>query len=479
MRVKRIQVAIGGCPTAARFAYVLAAVLVSTLPACSTSLPSTQGPKHQPATDMRVSGGQAPPLFSNTKSASGLDSLDKDIATVGLADLMDYTMRHSPALDAAFYRWLAATERIPQATALPDPLLGLGIVLDQVDSNSERMGERYSISQMFPWFGKLDLRGDMALEAAQAEAQRFEAVRLALLERVTRAWFEYAWLHQAAAIAGRNRDLLQELDHVARSRYRVGAVNQADVNRVQVELGRLEEQARSLEDRQGSVAAELNAVLGRSAAAALPAAPEAPSKQIIELLPERSDEEWLALAERRNPELLAFQHELARETKSVSLARKEYYPDFVLGIEYARDGSKRMAAMDGGGSDMLVGVVSLSVPLQWGRYRAGIREAEAREYGASRELHDRELSLQVRLKESLFQHRDSARKLVLYRDALVPTARQAMATTEAAYRAGSAGFSDLVDTQRVLLELELAGERAAADLAIAGARVRALVGEGQ
>lgn len=479
MRVKRIHEAVCCCPGAVLVAFFLPAVLVSTLPACSAGLPSAQERKHQPATHIKVSGGVALPLLANTGSASGLDSLDRDMATVGLADLVDHAMRHSPSLDAAYYRWLAATERIPQATALPDPLLGFGIVLDQVDSSSERMGERYSISQMFPWFGKLDLRGDMALDAAQAEARRFEAVRLALLERVTQAWFEYAWLHQAAAIAGSNRDLLRELDQVARSRYRVGAVSQADVNRAQVELGRLEEQARSLKDRRGAVAAELNAVLGRSAAAALPTAPEAPSRQIIELLPDRSDEEWLALAERRNPELLAFRHELARETRSVSLARKEYYPDFVLGLEYARDGNKRMAAMDGGGADMLVGVVSLSVPLQWGRLRAGIREAEAREYAASRELYDRQLSLQVRLKEALFQHRDSARKLVLYRDALVPTARQAMATTEAAYRAGSAGFSDLVDTQRVLLELELSRERAAADQAIAGARVRALVGEGQ
>jgi outer membrane protein, heavy metal efflux system len=55
-------------------------------------------------------------------------------------------------------------------------------------------------------------------------------------------------------------------------------VSQADVNRAQVELGRLDEQLRSLLDMLGPAAAELNAVLGRPAHARLPAAPAAPSR---------------------------------------------------------------------------------------------------------------------------------------------------------------------------------------------------------
>jgi outer membrane protein TolC len=55
-------------------------------------------------------------------------------------------------------------------------------------------------------------------------------------------------------------------------------------------------------------------------------------------------------------------------------------------------------------------------------------------------------------------------------------ARQTLATTETAFRAGSAGFSDLIDAQRVLLEFALAHERAAADRAQAVTRIRALTG---
>lgn len=395
-----------------------------------------------------------------------------------LDDYIRYAMQNSPALESAYYRWRAAVERVPQARSLPDPQLGFALVLDQVDRDAEYMGERYSISQMFPWFGTLSLRGDIAMEDAEAEARRFEAARLELVDRVTRVYVEYAWLHQAAATARENLDLLIRLESVARSLYRTGTVSQADVNRAQVELGRLDDQVRSLEDMLGPAAAELNAALGRPAHARLPGTPPAPSRQTFPDLPERDDEAWLALARQGNPALAASRHEEARERQSIELARKEYYPNFMLGLEYARDGSARMAMMDGGGADMVAGMISFNIPIRRGRLDAGVREARARHNAATRDVQDREISLEAELKGALFTYRDSARRMSLYGGTLVPKARQSMATTESAYRAGDAGFSDLVDAQRVLLEFQLAHERAAADRARAMARIRALAGMG-
>jgi len=392
-----------------------------------------------------------------------------------LADFIRYAMQNSPALQAAYYRWRAAAERVPQARSLPDPELGLAVILNRVERNTEYMGERYSISQMFPWFGKLSLRGDIASEDVRAEAQRFEAARLELAERVTRAWFEYAWLHEAGATARENLDLLTRLESVARSLYRTGTVSQADVNRAQVELGRLDDQVRSLDDMLGPAAAELNAALGRPAHARLPTSPP-PSRQLVPELPERSDEDWLALARQGNPELAAARHGVTREQHSLALARKAYYPDFRLGLEYTRDGSARTAMTDGAGGDMVAGMISFSIPIRRGRIDAGVREAEARRNAAARDVLEQEFYLDTSLKGALFTYRDSARRLQLYGGTLVPKARQSMASAEAAYRVGDASFSDLIDAQRVLLEFELAHERAAADRGKALARIRALVG---
>ena len=110
--------------------------------------------------------------------------------------------------------------------------------------------------------------------------------------------------------------------------------------------------------------------------------------------------------------------------------------------------------------------ISLRINARAERLQATGREARAREFAVEAEL-----------KTALFAYREGERKLQLYGGTLLPKARHALEATEAAYRAGTSGFMDLVDSQRTLLEFELARERAAADRAIAAARVRALVGE--
>jgi outer membrane protein TolC len=60
----------------------------------------------------------------------------------------------------------------------------------------------------------------------------------------------------------------------------------------------------------------------------------------------------------------------------------------------------------------------------------------------------------------------------------LPKARQALAAVRSAYETGEAGYLDLIDSERVLLEFELAAHRAAADLAIGLASIDAVVGGG-
>jgi outer membrane protein, heavy metal efflux system len=393
-----------------------------------------------------------------------------------LEDYVHYAIRNNPGLEAAFYRWRSALERVPQVKALPDPQVSFGIVIDEVDRNAEYMGERYSISQMFPWFGKLNLRGDIALKEAYAESGRFNAIRLQLIEQVGRAYFEYAYLHQAIAIANENLGLLTQMETVSRALFRAGSVSLLDINRAQVEIGRLEDQVNSLEDLLGVAVAELNTVLGRSAHASLPPMPAGSLYQTVIDLDDYSDEQWLALAKENNPELMAIRHDAEQQQQAIELARKDYFPDVMVGVEYARDGSARMAMMDGGGSDMLSLMVSINLPVWREKYASGTREIMARYLEATRQIRNRENNLETDLKRALYMHRDSRRKLDLYDGTLLPMANQSLTVAESAYRAGDTGFSDLIDSQRILLEFALARERAAADYAQATIRVRTLIG---
>src|SRR3990172_10370385 len=85
----------------------------------------------------------------------------------------------------------AERERVPQAGALPDPTLTLGIQNDGFRDieigNMETSFWQVMVTQPFPWPGKRGLREDVAKGAASATEARLERIRLATTAEVDRA----------------------------------------------------------------------------------------------------------------------------------------------------------------------------------------------------------------------------------------------------------------------------------------------------
>ena len=121
-------------------------------------------------------------------------------------------------------------------------------------------------------------------------------------------------------------------------------------------------------------------------------------------------------------------------------------------------------------------MISINLPLGRGKLAAGVREAEAKRRAADRDRAQRENELAAEAKLALYRFSDADRKIGLYRDTLLPMARQSLAVNRKAFEAGKAGFTDVLDAERVLLEFELSLERAQADRATELARLEMLVG---
>ena len=97
-----------------------------------------------------------------------------------LSDYLAYAALNNPGLEAAFNRWKAALERIPQVKALPDPKFNYLYYVREVETRVGPQRHGLGIAQAFPWFGKLKLRGDVATEAAHVARKRYDVVKLKL-----------------------------------------------------------------------------------------------------------------------------------------------------------------------------------------------------------------------------------------------------------------------------------------------------------
>jgi outer membrane protein TolC len=387
-----------------------------------------------------------------------------------LDDYRRHAMLQNPGLQAAYQRVVAALERVPQATALPEPRLTYGYFIRKVETRVGPQRHRLGVMQAFPWFGTLRLRGVAALAGAEAAAQRLEATRLRLAYRVADPYCELHYLAQAVAITKENIELLRYIETVARSQYRVRGAPYADVIRAQVELSKLEDQLRSLEDLRQPLAARLNAALDRPADAPVPWPQDLPAGRLG-----AADPTVLAWLREASPELGALSAEIARQQAAVALARKGYYPGLSLGLSYIATGPALMPTPDSG-KDPVMAELGLTLPIWRSKYRGAEREARARQRSAEHALAERSNTLAAEAKMALFRLRDAERRIVLYRDSLLPKAKQSLEATQTAYTASKASLTDYVDAERVLLAFRLAYERARADRAQRLAELEMLVG---
>jgi outer membrane protein TolC len=389
----------------------------------------------------------------------------------GLNNYLTYAALNNPGLEAAFNRWKAELEMVSQARTLPDPRFNYGYFIQKVETRVGPQEQRVGLSQTFPWFGKLKLKGDVALAGANAAQQQYETAKLKLFDEVKQAYYELYYVGRAIGIAQENVELLKVFEEVARSKYEADQAQHGDVIKAQVELERLRDRLLTLQDVKHPTLARLNAALNRPAAAQLPWPTHFPPARISNTTPA-----LIQQLVKFNPELKRLDSLAEKEKANIALAKKEFFPDVTLGLDYVQTGDARMAGVSDSGKDPVMLGLSVNLPLWREKYRAGVREAVNR-YAATRlERQDRANLLTSDLELALFKFQDAQRKIALYRDSLIPKADQNVKVIQSSFETGKSEFLSLIDAERTLLEFQLTYERAVADREQSLSTVEKLVG---
>ena len=372
-----------------------------------------------------------------------------------LADYLRYASLNNAELEAKFEQWKAALEQIPQAKALDDPKFTYSYFIEEVETRVGPQQQKLGIMQVFPWFGKIQARTDMAAAKAQAARQRYETTKLTLFRQVKVAFYEFAYLATAIDIAKQNLELLEHFEEVARTKYLTAAAIHPDIIRVQVELAKLEDILKSLEQIREPTVAKLNSVLNRPIDAEL-AWPEKSRPENVPL-----DRQHIIQAlKRANPELAELSWEIQAAKSSVKLAKKKFYPDIGVGVDWIQTDGAIMPGQRDSGKDPVILMFSMNIPLWQGSYKAAEQQAKANVRKIQAQRTDVENKILSRVFEVLYDIEDSQRKTHLYGDVLVSKAEELVQASETAYKAGTVDFLSLIDAQRMLLKYGLDYERA-------------------
>lgn len=390
----------------------------------------------------------------------------------GLADYLACAALNNAGLEAAFNRWKAALERIPQARSLPDPRFTYNYYIEEVETRVGPQRQKFGLAQSFPWFGKLRLRGDAAAQAAAAARQAYEKTKLSLFYRVKAAYHEYWYLAQAIAVTREHLARVTNLEGVARTRFKAGTAPNSAMIQAQVELGKLDDRLRTLESLRAPIVATLNAALNRPTHLPLPW-----PRSLPEVTASFTDAQAMRRLAQSSPELRRLDHLVRKEAAGIGLARKNYYPDVSVGVDYVDTGDALNPETDDSGKNPVMAMISVNLPLWHGAYRAAEREALLRRASAEAEREDTGRRLAADLKLALYHYRDAERKIGLYGDTLIPKAEQSLQVVQQGFEAGRTSFIALIDAQRLLLEFELAERRARTDRGQRLAEIEMLTGK--
>jgi cobalt-zinc-cadmium efflux system outer membrane protein len=386
--------------------------------------------------------------------------------------LLDYARSNNPEYASMQLEAAAAAERIGPAGALPDPRFRTELRditrggTQDITLAPARVGStRYLVTQDLPWFGKLDLKREIAEFDAESAKGRAMNTWSELAARIKLSYARLYYLQRSERLNREILDLMGRLEQVAQSRYAGGLAAQQDVIRAQVEQTGMKNELLALEAELRQTRARLNGLLARPANAAL-AEPEQ-----LRALPAAAKLDVNALEERvrqRNPQLFTEASRVKAAEKARELAYRNRYPDFTLGISpiQVQSGVREWELM-----------LELNIPFRQESRRSQERESESM-LSAAKARHEA-LSNQVLadLSENL-SGIDAARQAeALATTHLLPQAELTFRSALAGYENGKVDFATLLDAQRQIRQARQNQIKAQAEAQARLADIERLLGE--
>jgi len=367
-----------------------------------------------------------------------------------------FAIYNHPTVEAAYYGWLAAVEKITRERSLPDPRLTF-----EADISKMIMAVMPGLMMDFPGPGKLSAAAGVATAESEMKYFQFESAVLKVAYDFKKAWYDLRLLDEKIRVNRETVTLLEDLEKLAHSRNEVGKGSLQDVLRTQIEKERLVTEVANLRDSRQWFLTQFKASLGLGARDRTPPLPRPFKRSSLSL----SSGDILDVAFAKNPRLKATEANVRRAEAALVVARKSRIPDFSLGAMADVKASPVMVRPLGG----------MTLPIWRDKIAAQIAEGRAMERSAKARLSDEQLNLAVEVAMKSYLYRESTRLLELLQTSLVQKAGQSLEVARSGYSSGATDFINLIDAQRTQLDFRLAEVEAAIKREIALAELSLIV----
>jgi len=300
-----------------------------------------------------------------------------------------------------------------------------------------------SVNQAFPFFGKLPLKGKIALMESQMFAADYKNKELEVINEIKNAYYDLFMHHKAVELNQESLVFLETIAKIAEAKYIVGEVSQGELFKINLEIAKISNDIENHESEKRSRETHINTLLNRE-----PESPLEHPELIEDLTFDKNIDSLYRLTLENQPELLIFSYAIEKNKYAKSLAKKSFFPDLMTGIVM-----RGITAGTVGPWDLML---AFSVPFWfWTKQRYEVKEAIAN-------LEEAEAAYQAMKNKALFQTKALAtkvsiakNKIDLYKDNEIPLLESSIESSLSGYRAGKGDIMMLLDNERMLIETKM------------------------
>jgi len=363
-----------------------------------------------------------------------------------LDDYFKIAAESNPGLQAKYSAFEAAMQRVEQVNTLPDPNFSFGYFISPVETRVGPQRARFSLTQMFPWFGTLKKQGNAAALMAEAKYQSFLDTRNRLYYQVAAAYYPLYELQQWKEIEDENIAILESYKTIATKKFENGTGTMVDVLRVDIMLKDATTDLSILNDKEKPLVIRFNKLLNREDTASI-AVQEALSAQA---LPDKFRRDSLLV---NNPVLEELDLKIASSRVSEEVAYKQGLPKFGVGLDYVVVGERTDMELADNGRNAIMPMVSVSIPIFRSKYKAAVKEAQLMQKSYTLQKEDYANTLTSSYEMAWFEIQQQLQLLTLY-EQQVQESNQALNLLFTAYGNSGKEFEEVLRMQQQLLKYE-------------------------
>lgn len=363
----------------------------------------------------------------------------------GLQSYISEAQANNPKIQAYELRYTIAREKENEANWLPNTEFGAGYFVSEPETRTGAQVARFSAKQMLPWFGTVATRQKYASAMAETDYVDYVVAKRKLALAVAQSYYELYSLWAKQGVLDTNIELLHTYETLALTSVEVGKASAVDVLRLQIRQNELEQQKQMLREQFKGEQVNFNNLLNRDTdlTVDLTVSMDIPDRDPVTM-------DSLEL----NPELLRFDKMYESVTQAELLNQKEGAPMLGFGLDYVPVQERPDMSFNDNGKDIVMPMVSLSIPIFNKRYTSKTKQNELRKEEITFQKQERLNVLESAFAKAIAQ-RNEARIAYDTQSKNLKQAKDAEQILVKNYETGTIDFNDVLDIQELQLKFQI------------------------